>query len=453
MSFRAHAFGFVLIWNCLSLFDAQAGEPDRVPKVVPQTRPEMKVLLEGLKLRSARLPLPELPPNVGNGDLRATVNNGRMRNHYLPIEWQNTLGANRSRSASSTSGNTASRTPGFATNEPGMTLDYAFKTRLFWLVSRLNNCQYCLGHQEHKLHTAGMDEDSIAALDSDWSQFPASEQAAFEFTRRLTVFPHDLSDADIIALRPHFTETQIVELVLTVSGNNSTNRWTDSLGIPQDQVFGEAKVTLDTPTSAKYQKRPSIVFPKVEKPRGDWESRAEVLAAFEAARRRTPRVTLMSDADARKALQIPAADSIPTWQRAMTYFPQSARRQREHRLAVVEHGRLPKQTKALLMWTVARENRAWYSAHVVREMCHQLEITDAELFTTPHESTAISVSEKAAIEFARKLTSKPRQISDVDIHDLLKHYSAHETAEVVYVVCLSNFFDRFTEALGLAIAN
>lgn len=46
-------------------------------------------------------------------------------------------------------------------------------------------------------------------------------------------------------------------------------------------------------------------------------------------------------------------------------------------------------------------------------------------------------------------TSAPHSIADVDIARLRRHYSDHETAEIVYVVCASNFFDRFTETLGL----
>jgi AhpD family alkylhydroperoxidase len=332
-----------------------------------------------------------------------------------------------------------------------MTLDYAFKTRLFWLVSRLNNCQYCLGHQEHKLHTAGMDDDAIAALDCDWSVFPPAEQAALEFTRRLTSFPHEFTDADIDALRSFFNDRQIVELVQTVAGYNSTNRWTDSLGIPQDNGFGDRPVELDTATSEKYQKRPSTVFPKSEKPRGEWEPREAVLAAFAAARNRQPRVTLLSDAAARDALQLSPDIPLPTWKRAQAYFPQSARRQGEHRHAVAEFGSLSPSTKTRIMWTVARENRAWYSAELARESCHKLGLTDEELFANFGQSTTIAVGDQAAVTFARKLTSKPRQITDVDIADLLKYFSATETAEVVYVICLCNSFDRFTEALGLSV--
>ncbi len=449
MSSRSHFSWVVTMTLSSALVPALRGsEPDRSPKVVPQTRPEMKSVLERLKQRTARLPLPELKPGTDLSDLRLVVNNGRLRNLYLPQEWTSSSWGGANRNAQSTPA-TPGKTPSYAINEPGMTLDYAFKTRLFWLVSRLNNCQYCLGHQEHKLHAAGMDDDSIAALDSDWSVFPANEQAALEFSRRLTVSPHGFSDADLAILRPHFNETQIVELVQTIAQYNSTNRWTDSTGIPQDQKFGEVSITFDTPTSEKFQKRPTIVFPKNEKSRGEWEPHDVVLAAFEAVRNREPRVKLLSESAAREALQLSADAPLPTWQRAMAYFPQSARRQGEHRKAVAEIGRLSPRTKARIQWSVARENRAWYSAQLARESCRKLGLTDDELFTPADQSKAVPAADQAAVKFARKLTSTPRQISDGDITDLLKHYTAPEVAEVVYVTCMSNSFDLFTEALNL----
>ena len=102
-----------------------------------------------------------------------------------------------------------------------------------------------------------------------------------------------------------------------------------------------------------------------------------------------------------------------------------------------------------MMWSVARENRAWFSAQLARAACHKLGLTDDELFTSADQSGAVPAGDKAAVAFARKLTSKPRQMTDGDIADLLKHYSAPEVAEVVYVACMSNSFDRFTEALNL----
>ena len=96
--------------------------------------------------------------------------------------------------------------------DPTVTLDYGFKTRLFWIASRANNCQYCLGHQESKLLAVGMTDDDLARLDTNWDAFPEAEQAAFAFARRLTLEPHPLTDADIDRCRKHFTDLQILEM-------------------------------------------------------------------------------------------------------------------------------------------------------------------------------------------------------------------------------------------------
>jgi len=113
--------------------------------LVPLTRPEMKEYLEEMKTRKLRIPLPELTD--ADKELlgeRATSYESRLRHHYMP-----------SREGQS-SGRGGSGFGGFGRDsDPDMTLDYASKTQLFWIVSRTNNCQYCLGHQESKLLGGG----------------------------------------------------------------------------------------------------------------------------------------------------------------------------------------------------------------------------------------------------------------------------------------------------------
>lgn len=102
---------------------APAQEKAGRPKPVPVTRPELKRALEDLKFREPRLPLP--PPTAADkaksGD-RPVANNGRMRQLYLPPELR---GGDFVRE-----------------KDEAMSLDYAFKTMLFWVVSRVNNCHY-----------------------------------------------------------------------------------------------------------------------------------------------------------------------------------------------------------------------------------------------------------------------------------------------------------------------
>ena len=177
----------------------------------------MKDLLEDLKARQPRIPLPELSAEereqLGN---RADDYEFRLRYHYMP--------------------RTEGRGGEFGRgNDPNMSLDYAFKTMMFWIVSRMNNCQYCLGHQEIKLAVAGLEEDKIAALDGSWAEFSPEQQAAFAFARKLTYEPHRLADDDIARLRKHYTDLQILEIVLSVCGNNSINRWKEGVGVPQSK--------------------------------------------------------------------------------------------------------------------------------------------------------------------------------------------------------------------------
>src|SRR5690348_1522222 len=89
-----------------------------------------------------------------------------------------------------------------------------------------------------KLAVAGLKEEEVAALDGDWSEFTPAQRAAFAFARKITYEPHKLADADVEGLRKHYKDLQILEMLLSVSGNNSINRWKEGCGIPQSRELG-----------------------------------------------------------------------------------------------------------------------------------------------------------------------------------------------------------------------
>jgi hypothetical protein len=114
------SFGSILI--ALSAALAFADEP----RPVPQTRPEIKQLLEDMKSRPPRIPLPELSDEEkGRLGERGGGYEGRLRSLYLNFSDGRSMAAGFSRDP-----------------DPNMSLDYAFKTMLFWIVSRTNNCHY-----------------------------------------------------------------------------------------------------------------------------------------------------------------------------------------------------------------------------------------------------------------------------------------------------------------------
>jgi alkylhydroperoxidase family enzyme len=83
---------------------------------------------------------------------------------------------------------------------------------------------------------------------SDWQQlkagsyssFSPKEQAALKFAEKLTLELRNINDADIKALKEHFSDEQIVDLDVLVGLVNLTNRLTDPLGA--DLEFPEEKI-------------------------------------------------------------------------------------------------------------------------------------------------------------------------------------------------------------------
>lgn len=114
---------------------AVAADSVNAPRPVPLTRPELKQALEDMKGRTPRIPLPELTEadkeKLGE---RASSYESRLRYHYMPSSDGQGSGG---------SGRVTSGGFGFGrSNDPDMTLDYAFTVELFWIASRTNNCQY-----------------------------------------------------------------------------------------------------------------------------------------------------------------------------------------------------------------------------------------------------------------------------------------------------------------------
>ena len=63
----------------------------------------------------------------------------------------------------------------------------------------------------------------------DYSSFSPREQAALKFAEKLTRESRNVNEADIAALKPHFSEEQTVDLDRLVGLLNLTNRLSDPL--------------------------------------------------------------------------------------------------------------------------------------------------------------------------------------------------------------------------------
>jgi len=359
-------------------------------KTIPATRSELKEVLGQLKDRVPRLPVPETVPGATN-PASSNVINGRARRFYLPESW---LQAER------------------WGNEAESKVSYELKTQCFWVVSRGNNCHYCLGHQEHKLKLAGLSDDQIGALDRNWDSLDPRTRKGVELARKMTVLPFALSDRDVATLKSEYSDAEIVELVYSIARFNSMNRWTDSMGLPQDpQMRGES---------------------------------------VEFATRRA-RVQLVSQDSAAEILQIPV-DEVHDWHRAIATLPAAGPEMVRAWTAMLSDTELAPEIKAAICWTTARHNRAPSSLAMAKAFADRLKLTEQQIQAWDASDVENSMPGLVqAIEFAKKLTCDPTKISDADIARLREVFSDRQTAHAIYTAATANAMDRFTETLGLAI--
>jgi alkylhydroperoxidase family enzyme len=112
-------------------------------------------------------------------------------------------------------------------------------------------------------------------------------------------------------------------------------------------------------------------------------------------------------------------------------------------------GKISPKLKASLAMVSARHNRAWYAVRDAQRRLVGLGMDADEALAIGESSPNLSAGDRAALAFCHKLTVDSRRITDDDVASVKAHFSDHEAAEVIYVTCLANLFDRFTETLSL----
>jgi len=94
-------------------------------------------------------------------------------------------------------------------------------------ASQINGCAYCLDVHAKDARKAGETEQRLYLLNA-WRESPlfsAAERAALAWTEALTnVSQTHAPDADFAALRPHFSDKEIVDLTYLVGMINLWNR-------------------------------------------------------------------------------------------------------------------------------------------------------------------------------------------------------------------------------------
>lgn len=108
---------------------------------------------------------------------------------------------------------------------------YTLKALATHVVSQAAGCRYCQAHTASTSHRNGVPAEKLAAV---WAfetspLFDARERAVLRVAFHAGVQPNAVSDADIAALRAHFTDGEAVEIMAALCLFGFLNRWNDSL--------------------------------------------------------------------------------------------------------------------------------------------------------------------------------------------------------------------------------
>ncbi|MDJ0787317.1 MAG: carboxymuconolactone decarboxylase family protein [Myxococcota bacterium] len=105
------------------------------------------------------------------------------------------------------------------------------KQLVAYVASVASGCRYCQAHTAHSAHRAGSSDEKIAAaFEFETSPlFDERERAALALAADAATAPPAVSDAHFEALRKHFGEDEILEIVAVIAAFGFLNRWNDTL--------------------------------------------------------------------------------------------------------------------------------------------------------------------------------------------------------------------------------
>lgn len=110
-------------------------------------------------------------------------------------------------------------------------LDAGFKRLLGAVASGVAGCRYTRAHALHGAHRSGIPEEKLHAL-ADYrtsALYADAERVAIDFAAAAAVQPSAVTGAHFEALRRHWSEAQIVEMLAAVAMYGFFSRWNSAL--------------------------------------------------------------------------------------------------------------------------------------------------------------------------------------------------------------------------------
>lgn len=118
------------------------------------------------------------------------------------------------------------------------TVDPGFKRMAAHFASRAAGCQYCEAHSLIAANIHGVSQEKIDAL---WEYktsdlYSEKERVALDFALAAGSVPNQVDDEIMAAMKDHWSEDEIVEILAAISLYGFLNRWNDSLATDLEEI-------------------------------------------------------------------------------------------------------------------------------------------------------------------------------------------------------------------------
>ncbi len=118
-----------------------------------------------------------------------------------------------------------------AINGSSSTIDPQLRNLISQMASRASGCRYCMAHTAHTAGRVGIPAEKEDAL---WEYetsplFSEAERAALRVAQGAAQVPNAVTDDDFNALKRHYSEAQIVDIVAVIALFGFLNRYNDTM--------------------------------------------------------------------------------------------------------------------------------------------------------------------------------------------------------------------------------
>ncbi len=305
-----------------------------------------------------------------------------------------------------------------------------FGTSLFWIVTRSVECPYCMGHCEMNWEVAGLSLDQIAErsrklASEDWSGFPADQQRAFAFARKLSQAPASVTTGDLAKLVQDHGQDLALSIALHTSRYHYMTRISNGfqLKLESENVFFDY---WNKQKTSSLTSPPSKPFVPIASDAETW-SRLPQLAGCEAG-------------------------PLPTWAKAIAcQMPRTAAAMLELDYAQRMSSPLDPKLRAKMRWIIASANRCEYSKSYALADLKRAGGTEAmrELLTGSPKHWP--EEDREPLEFARLMTVAAPTIEDAMFERLKNQYGERQVAAMVLLAAYGNFQDRIILGLNVSL--